>query len=794
MWRLTSIRIKNIVSFHEAELTVEQGVATLIFGRNEDNAAQPCNGSGKSSLIEAISFALTGEQLRKVKSVEEIINDDAEEASVSLRLTNDYDGVCMTINRRISRDAPQLIQILRQTGPYDTDTEEIIQPTVSDYNKYILHEIGLSKDDIYNNFILCDNKYEGFFDCSDKSKKEIINRFSNGVLVDESIARVQADMVPVAAKLTEANNAVIGIKGSISAIERELEQVDDKTANARLDRQRNIERLDEQMSQCQENIEEYKSKCQKGEKRLRVLKRLQSEVASMEESDMSMLDAFHQIKSMCDEYELGTISDFEKLAASYRDQLAAQHLNVNNLTKQMQEAEDELSACKKEHSEYSDIYRKHSENDSQLRLKDNEAKTKIRHEIDIIDGQLDDIEATIKSNKKHQSELEAQIARNTVLLDGAVTCPKCQHQFIVDENISVEEMQANLSELRREVSLKKSEVVRLNKRFEEIDDKAVAKSEEIQAVESKAKERLKILEAEHETLQDLSRKAYAAENKVHSIKSNLTAAQNGIDSLAGKIDVLRTRLFGEINGILEGRVANGEQFVERQESSIAYAQGMLKQYEQSKQKLLWAPEVDFAASLKASLDKYHIELSDAEAHAFDVQSEYDTLKEQEVHFTMFKSYIARKKIDALSLIVNDFLEKIGSDIRLRLEGFTVTKTGKLRDKISVMVMRDGIDCGSYHKFSGGEKARLNLACILALHTLTNSNCEDGKGLDFIIIDELLDKSDEVGMATYCEALNKLHQTALLITQGGVSESYPHRLLVVKQHGVSIISDYNLCRN
>lgn len=155
---------------------------------------------------------------------------------------------------------------------------------------------------------------------------------------------------------------------------------------------------------------------------------------------------------------------------------------------------------------------------------------------------------------------------------------------------------------------------------------------------------------------------------------------------------------------------------------------------------------------------------------------------------MFKSYIARKKIDALSLIVNDFLEKIGSDIRLKLEGFSVTKTGKLRDKISVLVMRDGIDCGSYHKFSGGEKARLNLACILALHTLTNSNCEDGKGLDFIIIDELLDKSDEVGMAIYCEALNKLNQTALLITQGSVSESYPHKLLIVKKHGVSTISD------
>ena len=86
MWKLSEIIIKNIVSFREASLVIEQGVATLIFGKNEDNASQPCNGSGKSSLIEAISFALTGEQLRKVKSVDEIINDHEESAYVYLKL------------------------------------------------------------------------------------------------------------------------------------------------------------------------------------------------------------------------------------------------------------------------------------------------------------------------------------------------------------------------------------------------------------------------------------------------------------------------------------------------------------------------------------------------------------------------------------------------------------------------------------------------------------------------------------------------------------------------------------
>ena len=107
MWKLSQINIENIVSFREATFTITQDVATLIFGKNEDNASQPCNGSGKSSLIEAISFALTGEQLRKVKTVEEIIHDTADEASVSLVMENQYAGVQMTIERHISRKAPQ---------------------------------------------------------------------------------------------------------------------------------------------------------------------------------------------------------------------------------------------------------------------------------------------------------------------------------------------------------------------------------------------------------------------------------------------------------------------------------------------------------------------------------------------------------------------------------------------------------------------------------------------------------------------------------------------------------------
>lgn len=789
MWRLTELKIRNIVSFHEATLKIQQGVATLIFGKNEDNASQPNNGSGKSSLIEAISLALNGEQLRKVKSVEEIINDHADEAYVYLRLDNDYDDTVFTIERNISRNAAQVVECHKYaaTGE-EIETDKTIQPTVSDYNKFILSEIGLSKDDIYNNFILCDNKYESFFDCSDKNKKEVINRFSNGFIIDESIARVQADMEPISVRLGEANNTVINIKGSISAIENELVQVDEKKANAKEEREARIARLDRQIQQCREDIEAVEDKKQKGEKRLELLQSLQTSVASLEESDTALLEAYNQIKQMCQDHELGTISEYDALSEKYKQELSNLTVSIKDIKAQIIEASRLVKKRQKSYEEQKTLYNQHSNEQTELTKQDQALIEKINKEIAKIDQQLDNIEAQVKTHKKRQAELEALIAKNSAMMDGVVICPKCEHKFFVGNEVSVEEIRKNLVGFRTEMEESKSKVEKLNEEFDSIDEKAETKSEEADEINKKIKARNIELNNEYSALVALSREVDQSENNVSVLQKRLVSTENDLDRLNGKIEVLRNRLFGEINGILEGRVMNGENFIKQQDSSIKFIQGQMAQYQQSKRDILEAPETDFAASLKASLEKYQADLEKAEEIVADVQAEYNRLKEQEVHFTMFKSHIARKKIDALSLIVNDFLEKIGSDIRLKLEGFTVTKTGKLRDKISVQVMRDGIDCGSYHKFSGGEKARLNLACILSLHTLTNSNCEDGKGLDCIIIDELLDKSDEMGMATYCEALNKLGQTALLITQGGVSESYPHKLLIVKKQGISTISN------
>ena len=88
---------------------------------------------------------------------------------------------------------------------------------------------------------------------------------------------------PILVRLNEANNQVTSIKGSISAIEIELTQVDQKKANAKEEREARIARLDGQIQKCREDIEVAEDKKSKGV-RLQLLQELQENVASMEDS------------------------------------------------------------------------------------------------------------------------------------------------------------------------------------------------------------------------------------------------------------------------------------------------------------------------------------------------------------------------------------------------------------------------------------------------------------------------------------------------------------------------------
>jgi exonuclease SbcC len=125
-------------------------------------------------------------------------------------------------------------------------------------------------------------------------------------------------------------------------------------------------------------------------------------------------------------------------------------------------------------------------------------------------------------------------------------------------------------------------------------------------------------------------------------------------------------------------------------------------------------------------------------------------------------------------------------LRVNLSGYTQLKSGGIREKISVSITRDGIDIGSFGKCSAGEAARINLASLLAMQRLVNGNAGFGKGLDLLVLDEILEAVDESGLASIFKALNGLGATALVVSHGLINEGYPHRITILKENGESRI--------
>lgn len=773
MWKLIKISATNLCAFKNLDYTIPQNHTTLIFGNNMDNDSQGSNGSGKSALIEAIAIVLTGSPLRKVNG-DEIINDNENEAVISATLTNDAKREQITIKRHLSRKQPQIIQIVKQTGPYDTDIEEISQASVADYNKYILDTIGLTKDEVYANFILSKHKYTSFLSSSDREKKEIINRFSNGVIVDESIAALQADMLPIQESLKEAETNVAKCNGQVSAIQEQINMAILESTEKSQNKAKRIAAMEESIANKRTYIREQNSLIQSINEKLDKHETVDTLLQEFESSNNDVEKCYALIVKQFEALSLRLPKDYVSIVLQNLAQL-------NELEKQNKALQKEIAKNEKAITTAESSFNKLEAKFKKFQDGYDVKAEKIKKQIDEMLASIKTLEVENSNLKSQRNRLENDIAYLQKQLAGVITCPKCQHEFTLANNIDVAETRLKLQDREGEVKdIAISIEDNTNKINECISKGKVMRSSQDSLLSEKSEWSVKLTEAQ--TAWDkLVRENSNVQNEFQRIKDKINAIQKSIDNA-------RNDLFNESFEILDDAFGTLENGLKQAEINVANAEGIIRSYEESIIEIQQSSESDMTDSLKKNLKKYEHDLNLAITHKEQIEKQLSAYKVQESTFIEFKTHLANTKIDALSHITNEFLEAIGSDIRIVFSGFTVLKSGKIRDKISISLVRDGIDCGSFDKFSEGEKARVNLANILAMHKLTNINCDDDKGLDLLVLDEILEATDEQGLSNIFNALNQLQITALVVSHGNIAEGYPYKTVVNKLNGISYIND------
>ena len=451
--------------------------------------------AGKSALLECIAVGITGSPLRKIRS-EEIINDAADKCHIRLHLTNDASSEELVISRYIPRKGVSMVACTLYWGGELVTTDEAVQHSVDAYNKYILNKLGVTREELLNNFILSKYRYEDFLSSSDKEKKEIINRFSNGILVDEAIARVEEDIVPLSNEQQKINLELAGIDGRIEMLREQIEKEVKAGEERGRTRETRIAELKESITAKRESIRTNKETLNGIDKTISEVEQADKLLQELESSDTSLEDCLKTIETFMPLFPNAHRTDWNHTLKQKKEDLAVARVSLANLDAAVRHAEDILiekrTAWEKFKEEYAGFCERFNEKSDEYHLR-----------LQEIDKSLRDLTSRIEDLRRKCRTVSAGIDELSNKLTGSITCPKCGHEFLVAQPQF--DIEAGMKELR----LRQQQLSEINGRIESVQNT----TEEVELQQTKINTDRRTLDSKRSSYEQILQEAIREVNE-----------------------------------------------------------------------------------------------------------------------------------------------------------------------------------------------------------------------------------------------------------------------------------------
>ena len=427
--------------------------------------------------------------------------------------------------------------------------------------------------------------------------------------------------------------------------------------------------------------------------------------------------------------------DIEEMKRAYQERIAQIDKETDSIENQYADAEEKCRNLREESEVYARAVRRlerldYAEAISKIDSQLESYNTKKRSLIDEGNSIMDEI-----------SDLRTESAPLKTAIAGAVKCPSCGFKFNPSSDINISDARSLLEETE-------AAVAEMKKTYEA----KIAKAQRI--IESYEYKELKSCK------DNLLNRRGICNGKITAYKNLARDVQSQASILSNKLvrfNEQAARLAVE-REILKAKIANAEN-----DNS-------------------WLEEKQNVQSKIKSIERTRDE-SRAESERYEVQIE--RIMRWRERLQQFYIYLTNTALKAIEDRCNMFLQKIGSDLIIRLDGYRTLSTGKIKDNITAQISRGLKDDIGYRSFSGGERGRLVFATILALQDMVNS--ESSEGLDLLMIDEVLDQVDAEGMKMFLRSIQDLNRTIFLISQVRTEADESDILLVRKEKGTSYIA-------
>lgn len=206
--KINYVKFKNFMIFGNTlqEVNLDNQGLTLLTGVNEDSSSMDNNGVGKSSVIEAVIYALYG-KLSDGDSGDQLINDQTGKnllVELSFESNNHH-----YLIKRYRKDT----KFKNKTLLFQDDTE-ITKSSIKLTNQAIENIIGISQDTYLHSVFFGLGNNIPFTEATDKQKKEILEDAANIAVYKQAqqVAKdkakelqISADKVSQAIKITQSN-------------------------------------------------------------------------------------------------------------------------------------------------------------------------------------------------------------------------------------------------------------------------------------------------------------------------------------------------------------------------------------------------------------------------------------------------------------------------------------------------------------------------------------------------------------------------------------------------------------
>ena len=177
--RLDRIILDNFIAFEHLDYEFENK-PLLVQGLNLTDEGQKSNGACKSGLFTGIEFCITASNSRDVRDLE-LVSYGQLEARAQLFASCDVRKESIHIDWSIKVKGSNKLTLFIKS--YNDDWEEVSFSNVNDGKKFILAWFAISKEDLFNYYIINKSRFKSFFKSSNKEKVDLINRFSDASII-----------------------------------------------------------------------------------------------------------------------------------------------------------------------------------------------------------------------------------------------------------------------------------------------------------------------------------------------------------------------------------------------------------------------------------------------------------------------------------------------------------------------------------------------------------------------------------------------------------------------------------